>query len=60
MKTQTITTPVKSGASGKLVHATPKLITQPSLIERAYSKLSAKVMFSVMGFAAVASWIIGG
>lgn len=59
MKTQTIPFPRKSGASGKLVHATPKLIRQPSLIERMYNRISLSSMVVGLGVAAVASWIIG-
>ncbi len=58
MKTQTITTHSKSGASGKLVHPTPVLITQPSLIERAYNRVSLSSMVVGFGVAAVASWIV--
>lgn len=51
---------VKSGASGKLYHPTPVLIRQPSLIERAYNRVSLGSMVVGLGVAAVASWIIGG
>lgn len=60
MKTQTTPFPRKSGASGTLRHATPKLITQPSLIERIYNRVSLSSMVVVFGVCAVASWIIGG
>lgn len=56
MKTQTMPLPRKSGASGTLRHATPKLITQPSLIERIYNRVSLSSMVVGFGVCAVVSW----
>lgn len=56
MKTQTMPLTRKSGASGKLVHATPKLIRQPSMIERIYNRVSLSSMVVGFGVCAVFSW----